>query len=182
MHDEIPTRSNPDLGAVWLDRIARYRRDPLGGAGPEIVETLLPQLRRMAANYRSLPGSVETEDVLHQLVIEVLVGAREMKLPGDPYWIPRRLMLRARTYVSRWLTSEVRQLGLPMEWVEGSLTSRAAPGGISGSSVPRPGPSAEFIPHRNHAWATQKPRSSARFRGLRLWINRVGPKEGRRST
>jgi hypothetical protein len=177
----IEIDTDPDLGPGWLDRIHRYRHNPTAGAGEEIVRLLLPQLRRVTTGYRSLPLALEREDVLQQLVVEVLAGADQMRLPANPEWIPRRLVLRARTYVARWLALQARHQLLPLEGHEASASSDCFGAGRTGAAGPpvlRP----EFKPRTNHAWPTQKPRSSGTFGGRHLWIKKVEPEKARRTT
>ena len=92
----------------WRQLLTQYRVDPVV-YGPEIVARMAPAIASAARRLRSPSPALESDDIQQELTLRVLAAAATMKLPGDDRWIPRRLILRARTEVGRWLQTEARR-------------------------------------------------------------------------
>jgi hypothetical protein len=181
-HPDRPADQPPAEEIDWAALVAEYRADPQGGTASTIVEALMLRIQRLARAYGSLPTNVSREDVEQQLTLEVLIGAAGMRLPSDAQWIPRRLVLRARTYVGRWLRAEARELGLPLELVENAAFSRdpqqtqarLARSPRRRTAVP------DLGPRISHVQTTEIPRTGSAPTPGRVWIKKVVPNTGRR--
>ena len=103
---EARGRSPRERDRALYDLVAGYRQGRRG-AGEAILELVLPGLLARLARFRPQPPAIDDDDLTQQLVFEILAAA--MSIPVEQAaFLERRLMLRAGTYISRWLTRERR--------------------------------------------------------------------------
>ena len=100
--------ADPDPSS-WRSLLIAYREGPRQLYAPVIIGLLEGQITATARRLRSPVPGLTDEDIRQELVLRVLEASLEMPLAPDPLWIPRRLMLRARTGVGRWLAVEFRE-------------------------------------------------------------------------
>ena len=93
----------------WRSLLIAYREGPRQLYAPVILGLLEGQITATARRLRAPVPGLTNEDIRQELVLRVLEASLEMPLAPDPLWIPRRLMLRARTGVGRWLAAELRE-------------------------------------------------------------------------
>jgi hypothetical protein len=119
----MPNRPQPTLAATdvavstasaeigqdpWHELITAYREGPRQLYAPVILGLLESQINGAARRLRPPVSTITGEDIRQELVVQVLDAALAMPLAPDPQWIPRRLLLRARTGAVRWLANELR--------------------------------------------------------------------------
>jgi hypothetical protein len=104
----IATDVAQDSSDPWHDLITAYREGPRQLYAPVILGLLESQIERAARRLRPPVATITGEDIRQELIVQILDAALAMPLAPDPQWIPRRLLLRARTGAARWLASELR--------------------------------------------------------------------------
>ena len=116
--DPVVSNEDPDDAVnevtmhLWTTLLTAYRNGPRSLYAPVILGLLESRIESTARRLRPpVPGLTE-EDIRQELVVRVLQASLEMPLTPDSLWIPRRLMLRARTGVGRWLAEELREQSL----------------------------------------------------------------------
>ena len=100
--------SEPDPNS-WRSLLVAYREGPRQLYAPVILGLLDGQIAATARRLRPPVPGVTDEDIRQELVVRVLEASLDMPLAPDALWIPRRLMLRARKGVGRWLAKELRE-------------------------------------------------------------------------
>ena len=77
--------------------------------GPVLLEVLAPQLTEAVQQFGILAPLVDSEDLGHQLVLEVLSAAATVPIPEGARWVEQRLLRRAGFTLARWLHKQSRQ-------------------------------------------------------------------------
>jgi hypothetical protein len=139
--EAFPVEPDPNS---WGSLLIAYREGPRQVYAPVILGLLEGQIAATAQRLRPPVPGLTAEDIRQKLVLRVLEASLEMPLAPDPLWIPRCLMLRARTGVGRWLAAELR---------EGSLAALARDtwGRAVNSTRPKP----TLNPRKTHAFGAQ---------------------------
>lgn len=92
----------------WHELITAYREGPRQLYAPVILGLLESQIDGVARRLRPPVSTITGEDIRQELIVQILDAALALPLAPDPQWIPRRLLLRARTGTARWLANELR--------------------------------------------------------------------------
>jgi hypothetical protein len=104
--EAFPVEPDPNS---WRSLLIAYREGPRQLYAPVILGLLEGQIASTARRLRPPVPGLTDEDIRQELIVRVLEASLEMPLAPDPLWIPRRLMLRARKGVGRWLAKELRE-------------------------------------------------------------------------
>jgi len=102
---------DPALAYVERDRllaavIRRYRSEDVRLWGPVLLELLAPAIMARVARFSGVPPTIDEDDIAQQFLVEVLVAAATMPLPGEARYVERRLLKRAAFLTTRWLRRE----------------------------------------------------------------------------
>src|SRR5207248_5974386 len=98
-----------DRDQVLRSLVYAYRMGPKPLWGPLLLELLAPAIMARIVTFKIVEPAITSEDIRHQLLIEVLEAAATMPMPEDARYVERRILLRAAQRVSRWLAREQRR-------------------------------------------------------------------------
>ena len=107
--EAFPAEPDPNS---WRSLLIAYREGPRQLYAPVILGLLESQIASTARRLRPPVPRLTDEDIRQELVVRVLEASLDMPLSPDALWIPRRVMLRARKGVGRWLAKELREEAL----------------------------------------------------------------------
>lgn len=98
----------PERDRLVYELVLLYREGPRERWAPVLLEVMAPPIFQRFARFRPQEPAIDSDDVLHQFLLEVLEAALRLPVKDGPAWLERRLVLGAAGRVSRWLRREAR--------------------------------------------------------------------------